>query len=147
SAALYAAAQTRAPHTEPKSPVRAADALSPTPSTEAAPAASPVLPPAPTAFNSPAPPPAVATMRETAARAPQPSRPPTPEASPRDMLQQANDLRAQHQWLAATQIYEKTVRLFPGRAEAYTAMVAAGILRLDQLGDAKGALALFASAV
>jgi tetratricopeptide (TPR) repeat protein len=72
---------------------------------------------------------------------------PAVEASPRDMLQQANDLRAQRQWLAATQIYEKTLRTFPGRAEAYSATVAAGVLRLDQLGDPKGALALFSSAV
>jgi hypothetical protein len=70
-----------------------------------------------------------------------------PETSPRDMLQQANDLRAQHQWLAATQMYEKTLHTFPGRAEAYSAMVAAGMLRLDQLGDPKGALSLFASAI
>ncbi len=70
-----------------------------------------------------------------------------PDANPRDMLQQANDLRAQHQWLAATQMYEKTLHSFPGRAEAYSAMVAAGMLRLDQLGDPKGALALFGSAI
>jgi hypothetical protein len=63
------------------------------------------------------------------------------------MLQQANDLRAQHQWLAATQMYEKTLHMFPGRAEAYSAMVAAGMLRLDQLGDPKGALSLFGSAM
>jgi hypothetical protein len=69
------------------------------------------------------------------------------EASPQDMLQQANDLRARRQWLAATQIYEKTRRTYPGRAEAYSAMVAAGMLHLDQLGDAKGALSLFSSAV
>src|SRR6185369_13044593 len=74
-------------------------------------------------------------------------RAPVPEASPRDMLQQANDLRAQRQWLAATQTYEKTLRTFPGRAEAYSATVAAGVLRLDQLGDPKAALALFSSAV
>jgi len=74
-------------------------------------------------------------------------RSPPPEASPQDMLQQANDLRARHQWLAAAQTYEKTLRTFPGRAEAYSAMVAAGMLHLDQLGDAKGALSLFSSAI
>jgi len=72
---------------------------------------------------------------------------PAVSASPQDMLQNANDLRAQHQWLAATQLYEKTLRTFPGRAEAYSAMVAAGVLRLDQLGDPRGALALFSSAL
>jgi hypothetical protein len=85
-------------------------------------------------------------------RAPEPRAKPVPrpavaEASPHDMLQQANDLRAQRQWLAATQVYEKTLHTFPGRAEAYSATVAAGVLRLDQLGDPKGALALFTSAV
>jgi tetratricopeptide (TPR) repeat protein len=69
------------------------------------------------------------------------------EASAEDMLQQANDLRARRQWLAASQIYEKTRRTYPSRAEAYSAMVAAGMLHLDQLGDAKGALSLFSSAV
>jgi hypothetical protein len=73
--------------------------------------------------------------------------PPSPPLSPQDMLQNANDLRAQHQWLAATQVYEKTLRTFPGRSEAYSAMVAAGVLRLDQLGDPRGALALFSSAL
>jgi TolA-binding protein len=74
-------------------------------------------------------------------------RSPVPESTPQDMLQQANDLRARHQWLAATQIYEKTLHTFPGRAEAYSAMIAAGMLHLDQLGDAKGALSLFSSAI
>ena len=69
------------------------------------------------------------------------------EASAEDMLQQANDLRARRQWLAASQVYEKTRRTYPDRAEAYSAMVAAGMLHLDQLGDAKGALSLFSSAV
>jgi len=71
----------------------------------------------------------------------------TSQATPEDMLRSANELRARHQWLAATQLYEKTLRSYPGRAEAYSAMVAAGVLRLDQLGDAKGALSLFSSAV
>ncbi len=71
----------------------------------------------------------------------------TPQATPEDMLRNANDLRARHQWLAATQLYEKTLRAYPGRAEAYSAMVAAGVLRLDQLGDAQGALSLFSSAI
>ena len=75
-------------------------------------------------------------------------RSPSPaEASAEDMLQQANDLRARRQWLAASQIYEKTRRTYPDSAEAYSAMVAAGMLHLDQLGDAKGALSLFSSAV
>jgi tetratricopeptide (TPR) repeat protein len=67
--------------------------------------------------------------------------------TPQDMLQKANDLRAQHQWFAATQLYEQTIRTFPKRAEAYSAAVAAGVLRLDQLGDGRGALDLFSSAL
>src|SRR5262249_14775418 len=43
---------------------------------------------------------------------------PAIQQSPQDMLQNANDLRAQHQWLGATQVYEKILRTFPGRPEA-----------------------------
>src|SRR5262245_32024288 len=140
-AALIMAARTGAPHAETKAPPRAA---------VEAPVAAPVAAPVEVA-------PVVEPAVVEAPRAPEPrAKPaavraaapaPAPETSPRDMLQQANDLRAQRQWLAATQIYEKTLRTFPGRAEAYSAMVAAGVLRLDQLGDPKGALALFSSAV
>jgi tetratricopeptide (TPR) repeat protein len=73
--------------------------------------------------------------------------PPAAGQTPQDMLQKANDLRAQHQWFAATQLYEQTVRTFPNRAEAYSASVAAGALRLDQLGDARTALDLFSGAL
>jgi hypothetical protein len=134
-AALFVAARPAAPpHTEPKAPPRAVE-VAPPPAIEVAPAE--------TVDTVEAPPPAPEVRVKPAAVA----RPAAVETSPRDMLQQANDLRAQRQWLAATQIYEKTLRTFPGRAEAYSAMVAAGVLRLDQLGDPKGALALFSSAV
>src|SRR5205814_5383751 len=73
--------------------------------------------------------------------------PPSSGQTPQDMLQKANDLRAQHQWFAATQVYEQTILTFPDRAEAYSATVAAAILLLDQLGDARGALDLFSSAI
>jgi len=89
--------------------------------------------------GTPAPPAKVAAPRHALAASPQ--------GTPEDMLRNANDLRARHQWLAATQLYEKTLRSYPGRAEAYSAMVAAGVLRLDQLGDAKGAMSRFSSAV
>jgi len=75
------------------------------------------------------------------------AQPSVPGQTPQDMLQKANDLRAQHQWFAATQVYEQTIRTFPNRAEAYSATVAAAVLRLDQLGDARAALDLFSSAI
>src|SRR5579859_6456875 len=132
---LFAA--TPAPHPEPKAaPVaRAVEAV------EAAPPEIPAEEEAAPATTRPA----EATHTKVAVASP--AHAAVPDASPRDMLQQANDLRAQHQWLAAMQMYEKTLRTFPGRAEAYSATVAAGMLRLDQLGDPKGALALFTSAI
>jgi hypothetical protein len=133
-AALIIAARPAPPHVEPKTPPPHAAVEAPV----AAPIeTAPAVEPAP-----------VETPRSPEPRAKAaPVHAAAPEASPRDMLQQANDLRAQRQWLAAMQIYEKTFHMFPGRAEAYSATVAAGVLRLDQLGDPKGALALFNSAV
>jgi hypothetical protein len=100
---------------------------------------------APTSSAAGAPPEDVAAV-EPLTKVAAPARAPV-VVNPRDLLQQANDLRAQHQWLGAAQLYEKTVRMFPGGAEAYSATVAAGMLHLDQLGDPKGALALFSSAI
>jgi hypothetical protein len=135
-AALFIDTRAAALHTETNSPPKAVETPLPAPAeVQAAPAAAP-------AETVEAPRAAEPHTKPTAA-----VRAPVVEESPRDMLQQANDLRAQHQWLAATQIYEKTFHKFPGRAEAYSATVAAGVLRLDQLGDPKGALALFSSAV
>jgi hypothetical protein len=133
-AALMIAARPAVPHAEPKPSPRAAETPLPAEIAAAPVEAAPVETIEPPRAPEP-------HAKPSAAHAP------APEASPRDMLQQANDLRAQHQWLAAMQTYEKTLRTFPGRAEAYSATVAAGVLRLDQLGDPKGALALFTSAV
>jgi hypothetical protein len=72
---------------------------------------------------------------------------PVKRTGPEEMLRKANDLRAKHHWLDATQLYEQTMRAFPDRAEAYSASVAAALLRLDHLGDPRGALRLFSSAV
>jgi hypothetical protein len=63
------------------------------------------------------------------------------------MLQKADGLRAQHQWLAATELYEQTLRAYPNEADAYRAMVAAGRLRLEHLGDTRGALGLLSAAI
>jgi hypothetical protein len=139
-AALMIAGPPAAPHAVPKAPARAVEVAVPA-LVEAAPVEAAPVEAAP--VETAAPP----RAQETHAKPSAAVRAPVPETSPRDMLQQANDLRAQRQWLAATQTYEKTLRTFPGRAEAYSATVAAGVLRLDQLGDPKGALALFSSAV
>jgi hypothetical protein len=130
---LLAPIRTQLPPTEPGNVLRATEVV-----TQAALEA-------PTNSTADAPPAHVAAV-EPLTKVAAPGRAPV-IVNPRDLLQQANDLRAQHQWLGATELYEKTVRMFPGGAEAYSATVAAGMLHLDQLGDPKGALALFSSAI
>lgn len=85
-------------------------------------------------------------------RPPPATRPPARPTSPRRdgpqlLLRQANQLRARRQWGAAARAYEETIRLYPNSPEAYSATVAAGLLRLDHLGDARGALRLLSSAI
>ena len=150
-AALFAPTLTIAPRVEPKSTNHAGGTNAVSPRAVDAPVVEEVAP-VPALEDQPSDPALIDVPR-----APEPSRGkpapaavtrgPAPDSTPRDMLQKANDLRIQHQWLAATEVYEKTLRTFPGRAEAYSAMVAAGVLRLDQLGDPKGALSLFSAAI
>jgi hypothetical protein len=149
---LVSAALTPSSLTEPKTPARSITAVAPeraaiVPSVDEV--APPVeLAPAPAPVEAPVEKPrAVDAPPRGKVAAPLASRTKVAEATPLDMLQKANDLRAQRQWLAAMELYEKTLRTFPTRPEAYSASVAAGVLRLDQLGDPKGALALFQSAV
>lgn len=66
---------------------------------------------------------------------------------PADLLRVANDLRAHKRWQAAAQTYESVISRSPRSDEAYTAMVAAASLELEQLGDPKGALGLYRRAL
>ena len=67
--------------------------------------------------------------------------------APESMLEKANELRAKGEWLAATELYEGIAQQFPSSKEAYRAMIGAGLLRLERLGDAEGAARLLSAAV
>ncbi|RYZ34094.1 MAG: tetratricopeptide repeat protein [Myxococcaceae bacterium] len=81
---------------------------------------------------------------------PRPSRPAagvTREASrPEDLLRQANALRTEGKWKEAEALYLRVIRAQPSSLAAYVARVASGSLRLEHLGDAKGALRQFQEA-
>jgi regulator of sirC expression with transglutaminase-like and TPR domain len=62
-----------------------------------------------------------------------------------DMLRQANELRAERRWAESLALYESIMRTFPGTPQAYSGGVSAAYLRLDHMGDARGALVLFQS--
>jgi len=76
---------------------------------------------------------------EPAARA----TPPTSE----DLMKQANEQRRARQWQAAEALYQRVMREHPGTSAAYVAAIAAASIRLDHLGDARGALRLYQSAL
>ncbi|WNG51531.1 tetratricopeptide repeat protein [Archangium minus] len=65
---------------------------------------------------------------------------------PEDMLRQANERRAQGRWSEAETLYLRVIQSSPGTASAYVAHVASGVLRLEHLGDARGALRQFQQA-
>jgi tetratricopeptide (TPR) repeat protein len=67
--------------------------------------------------------------------------------SPSEILAKADDLRAKGQWLAATALYESAARADRNGEDGYRAMVAAGLLRLDHLGDPTGALGSLSAAI
>jgi hypothetical protein len=67
--------------------------------------------------------------------------------SPSEVLAKASDLRAKGQWLAATALYENTANADRNGEDGYRAMVAAGLLRLNHLGDATGALNVLSAAI
>lgn len=64
-----------------------------------------------------------------------------------DLLRKANGLRAEKNWLEATQTYERVVDKYSTSGQAYPAMVAAAGLRLDRLNDAAVALRLYRRAL
>lgn len=61
-------------------------------------------------------------------------------------LERANELRAQRRWAQSETAYEQVVRVAPSSSAAQAARIAAGELRLEELGDPRGAERLFAAA-
>jgi hypothetical protein len=86
-----------------------------------------------------------APARPEPATAPVPEAPPAPKA-PADLLAEANAARAAHAWAKADQLYAQVAAL-PNPLAAETALVADGELRLEHLGDARGAIARFRAAL
>jgi hypothetical protein len=90
---------------------------------------------------------------EATGAAPEPSAPPSSSAPPapkplaEDLLRTANEHRRERRWRDAERTYQKVISGAPGSAAAYSATVAAGSLRLEQLGDPAGALRLFRAAL
>jgi hypothetical protein len=138
-------ARLRAPAVSPAPPPAAPSADMPAAATSAEDPAAVPPPPDP----SPAPPAAPeesASASASAAPSASIARPPAHEVRPKDLLEIANQLRAQKRWREAEAAYARVARDFPGTSEAYTATIAAAELRLDHLKDAKGAEALYKSA-
>ncbi|MFY0574130.1 tetratricopeptide repeat protein [Cystobacter fuscus] len=73
---------------------------------------------------------------------------PAPVAvEPEDLLRRANERRAAGQWREAEALYLRVIQSSPGTTSAYVAQVASGGLRLEHLGDAKGALRQYQQAL
>ncbi len=78
----------------------------------------------------------------------QPAPRPAPESrAAQDLLQLANRMRGEGRWKQAEQTYGKVYLQYPGSMSGYVARVAAASIRLDHLGDARGALRLYREAV
>ncbi|QSQ12836.1 tetratricopeptide repeat protein [Myxococcus landrumensis] len=67
--------------------------------------------------------------------------------APEDLLRRANAHRADGQWKAAEALYLRVIRSEPRGMPAYVARVASGALRLEHLGDARGALRQYEEAL
>ena len=70
-----------------------------------------------------------------------------PAAAPEDLLREANALRAGGRWRDAESLYLRVIREQPASLAAYVARVASGSLRLEHLGNARGALRQFQDAL
>ncbi|WP_375757002.1 tol-pal system YbgF family protein [Corallococcus exercitus] len=68
-------------------------------------------------------------------------------SKPEDLLRQANAFRSAGKWKEAEELYLRVIRAEPSSLAAYVARVASGSLRLEHLGDARGALRQFQDAV
>ncbi|QDE89845.1 hypothetical protein BHS06_13225 [Myxococcus xanthus] len=82
----------------------------------------------------------------------EPARPRAPLASvksaaPEDLLLKANGLRSEGRWKEAEALYLRIIRAEPSSLASYVARVASGSLRLEHLGDARGALRQFKAAL
>ncbi|ABF87727.1 hypothetical protein MXAN_2930 [Myxococcus xanthus DK 1622] len=82
----------------------------------------------------------------------EPARPRAPLASvksaaPEDLLLKANALRSEGRWKEAEALYLRVIRAEPSSLASYVARVASGSLRLEHLGDARGALRQFKAAL
>jgi hypothetical protein len=99
----------------------------------AAPAPITPLPPAPMPSVEPPPPPVVET--------------PHRQPAAQDLLRLANQRRAQHHWREAQSVYRRVEREYAGSESAYVAMLADASLRVEHLHDARGALALYRTAL
>jgi tetratricopeptide (TPR) repeat protein len=87
---------------------------------------------------------------------PAPPPPPTPtpprpkpkrDESPADLLGEANAKRAAKQWRESDELYARVVERAPKSLAAQTALIASASLRLEHLGDPKGALQRFRRAL
>lgn len=87
------------------------------------------------------------TAPAPAARAVERPAPRAPEASPDDLLRDANRLRASRRWREAERTYARVMREHPGTMSAHVARVAAAEIRLSHLGDPRGALRLYRAAL
>ncbi|RKH40568.1 tetratricopeptide repeat protein [Corallococcus sicarius] len=67
-------------------------------------------------------------------------------SKPEDLLRQANGFRAAGKWKDAEALYLRVIRAEPSSLAGYVARVASGSLRLEHLGDARGALRQFQDA-
>jgi TolA-binding protein len=68
---------------------------------------------------------------------------PVRQPEPRDLLRRANRLRKAQRWRAAERAYGAVAGRHPGSRSAHVARVAAASLRLEKLGDPRGALELY----
>jgi tetratricopeptide (TPR) repeat protein len=66
--------------------------------------------------------------------------------APEDLLRMANAHRVAGRWREAEALYQRVIRANPKAMAAYVARVASGSLRLEHLGDARGALRQFQEA-
>ncbi|MFP2905175.1 tetratricopeptide repeat protein [Pyxidicoccus sp. 3LFB2] len=72
---------------------------------------------------------------------------PPPDVAPEDLLRQANELRAAGRWKEAEALYLHVIHAQPSSLASYVARVASGSLRLEHLGNARGALGQFEEAL
>jgi tetratricopeptide (TPR) repeat protein len=131
AAAVWRYARPAQPHPEVLKP--AVPEPTRTATLEPVPLPSPKAPPEPFVIEHPPPARPSISVRES--------------SKPEDLLRQANALRAAGRWTEAEGLYARIIRGEPASLAAYVARVASGAVRLEHLGDARGALRQFQDAV